>query len=233
MHIPVNDAKSTLYRYGMYAVIMLTFVTDALLSGVLEFVCFALAGPQCWAASHGHCKLSLSCWRQHSQRQPLLLVYSCLAVKRAWCSQLFLACWHSVNRFDLSSSSRLPWSLRNHCSHQLQGIQVSMLGWFSVIIIATRHRASTNMYSLTFCVHFLLPECHQWKPAVQTSAVMLRTPPVDGQSTASRPRPLPIYGAQFWECFPSPASQQPAACADPAQPAIRTMSSYRRMDASL
>jgi len=47
MHIPVNDAKSTLYRYGMYAVIMLTFVTDALLSGVLEFVCFALAGPQC------------------------------------------------------------------------------------------------------------------------------------------------------------------------------------------
>jgi len=33
------------------------------------------------------------------------------------------------------------------------------------------------MYSLTFCVCFLLPERHQWKPAVQTAAAMLRTPP--------------------------------------------------------
>ena len=61
----------------------------------------------------------------------------------------------------------------------------------------TRHRASTSMYSLTFCVRFLLPERHQRKPAVQAAAVMLRTPPVDGQSPASQPRPLPIYGAQF------------------------------------
>ena len=53
------------------------------------------------------------------------------------------------------------------------------------------------MYSLTFCVRFLLPERHQRKPAVQAAAVMLRTPPVDGQSPASQPRPLPIYGAQF------------------------------------
>ena len=37
------------------------------------------------------------------------------------------------------------------------------------------------MYSLTFCVRLLLPERHQWKPAVQAAAVMLRTPP----STAS------------------------------------------------
>ena len=37
------------------------------------------------------------------------------------------------------------------------------------------------MYSLTFCVRIMLPERHQWKPAVQTAAVMLRTPP----STAS------------------------------------------------
>ena len=41
----------------------------------------------------------------------------------------------------------------------------------------TRHRASTSMHSLTFCVGVMLPECHQWKPAVQTTAVMLRTPP--------------------------------------------------------
>ena len=48
------------------------------------------------------------------------------------------------------------------------------------------------MYSLTFCVRFLLPERHQWKPAVQAAAVMLRTPPVTRQSAASsalRPRP--------------------------------------------
>jgi len=50
------------------------------------------------------------------------------------------------------------------------------------------------MYSLTFCVRFLLPERHQWKPAVQTSAVMLRTPP----SASGRPRPLPVCGARFW-----------------------------------
>jgi len=37
------------------------------------------------------------------------------------------------------------------------------------------------MYSLTFCVRVMLPERHQWKPAVQAAAVMLRTPP----STAS------------------------------------------------
>ena len=64
------------------------------------------------------------------------------------------------------------------------------------VVNLTRHRASTSMYSLTFCVRFLLPEPHQRKPAVQAAAVMLRTPPVDGQSPASQPRPLPIYGAQ-------------------------------------
>ena len=35
------------------------------------------------------------------------------------------------------------------------------------------------MYSLTFCVRVKLPEHHQWKPAVQAAAVMLRTPHVD------------------------------------------------------
>ena len=41
----------------------------------------------------------------------------------------------------------------------------------------TRHRASTSMYSLTFCVCVMSPERHYWKPAVQAAAVMLRTPP--------------------------------------------------------
>jgi len=43
--------------------------------------------------------------------------------------------------------------------------------------MTTRHRASTSMYSLTFCVRVMSPERHHWKPAVQAAAVMLRTPP--------------------------------------------------------
>ena len=46
----------------------------------------------------------------------------------------------------------------------------------------TRHRASTSMHSLTFCVRVMLPERHQWKPTVQAATVMLKTPP---PSTAS------------------------------------------------
>jgi len=67
----------------------------------------------------------------------------------------------------------------------------------TVALITTRHRASTSMYSLTFCVRVMSPERHHWKPAVQAFAVMLRTPAVDGQSPASQPRPLAIYGAQY------------------------------------
>ena len=59
--------------------------------------------------------------------------------------------------------------------------------------------SSTSMYSLTFCVRVMSPERHHWKPAVQAAAVMLRTPAVDGQSPASQPRPLTIYGTQCWE----------------------------------
>jgi len=54
------------------------------------------------------------------------------------------------------------------------------------------------MYSLTFCVRFLLPERHQWNLAFQTAAVMFRMPPVGGRSLAGRPRPLPVCGARFW-----------------------------------
>ena len=50
-----------------------------------------------------------------------------------------------------------------------------------VHVCLTRHRASTSMYSLTFCVRVMSPECHHWKPTVQATAVMLRTP----QSTTS------------------------------------------------
>jgi len=63
----------------------------------------------------------------------------------------------------------------------------------------------------------MLPERHQWKPAVQAAAVMLRTPPIDSQSLDTQPRPFPIYGTQFWERPPSSASHQPAARAYPAE----------------
>jgi len=96
--------------------------------------------------------------------------------------------------------------------------------------IQTKHRASTSMYSLTFYVR-VMPERHQWKPAVQAAAVMLRRLPVDGQSPASQQRPLPIYGAQFWERRRhSPVTGQQRA---QTSPSVRTMSSYRGMDASL
>jgi len=87
------------------------------------------------------------------------------------------------------------------------------------------------MYSQTFCVRIMLPERHQWQTAVQAAAVMLRTPPVDGQSPASQPSSLPIYGAQFWERprHPPVTGQQRAH----TPPSIRTVSSYRGMDTSL
>ena len=84
----------------------------------------------------------------------------------------------------------------------------------------TRHRASTSMYSLTFCVRFLLPEGHQWKPADQTVAVMLRTPPVGGRSPAGRLRPLTVCGARF--LGPPVARRSPAGGARRPRPAGRS-----------
>jgi len=85
----------------------------------------------------------------------------------------------------------------------------------------TRHRASTGMYSLTFCVRVMSRERHHWKPAVQAAAVMLRTLPIDGQSPASQPCPLPIYDAQF--C--APPRHPPVTSEQRAQtpPSVRTV----------
>ena len=73
------------------------------------------------------------------------------------------------------------------------------------------------------------PERHHWMPAVQAAAVMLRTPPVDGQLRASQPRPLPIYGVQFWERPPRhpPVTGQQRAHTPPS---VCTMLSYHGMD---
>jgi len=56
-------------------------------------------------------------------------------------------------------------------------------GFTSQPLFRSRHRASTSMYLLTFCVRVMSPERHHWKRAVQAAAVMLRTPPSTASST--------------------------------------------------
>ena len=85
----------------------------------------------------------------------------------------------------------------------------------------TRHRASTSMYSLTFCIRFLLPERHQRKPAVQAAAVMLRTPPsTDNHRPASHAH-LP-YTARNFENAPPITRQSAASSARRPRPAGRS-----------
>jgi len=62
------------------------------------------------------------------------------------------------------------------------------------------------MHSLTFCVRVLLPERHQWKPAVQAAAVMLTTPPPRRRPVTGQPatRTCDIRPAIF-RTPPSPA----------------------------
>jgi len=76
------------------------------------------------------------------------------------------------------------------------------------------------MYSLTFCVRFLLPERHQRKTAVQAAAVMLRTPL---PSTANQRRASNahfLYTARNFENAPRhlPDSGQQRAQTPPSRP---------------
>jgi len=64
-------------------------------------------------------------------------------------------------------------------------------------LIETRHRASTSMYSLTFCVRFLLPERYQRKPAVQAAAVMLRTTPATANHRRASHAHFPYTARNF------------------------------------
>ena len=86
-------------------------------------------------------------------------------------------------------------------------------------IIITRHRASTSMYSLTFCVRFLLPERHQRKPAVQAAAVMLRTPPSTANHRRASHAHFP-YTARNFENAPRhpPVTGQQHAQTPPSRP---------------
>ena len=106
---------------------------------------------------------------------------------------------------------------------------------------STRHRASTSMYSLTFCVRFLLPERHQWKARIPDCRSNVENAPSRRPVARGPAAPLAVCGARFWGRPPSPVARRPATSvagrpatrADPAQPAVRTMPSYRGMDASL
>ena len=60
----------------------------------------------------------------------------------------------------------------------------------------------------------MLPERHQWKPAVQAAKVTLRTPPVTGQPATPTSH---IRRAILRRRPPSPASHRPAARAHPAE----------------
>ena len=98
------------------------------------------------------------------------------------------------------------------------------------------------MYSLTFCVRFLLPERHQWKariPDCRSNVENAPPPSAASRRRAGRAR-LPYAARGFGGAHRRPPAgderRRPAPAAtrtDPAQPAVRTMSSYRRMDASL
>ena len=81
-------------------------------------------------------------------------------------------------------SSLVPCIWRTICVFVFATQTVQILSTFR----QTRHKASTSMYSLTFCVRVMSPERHHWKPAVQATAVMLRTPPVTRRSPASSER---------------------------------------------
>ena len=87
------------------------------------------------------------------------------------------------------------------------------------------------MYSLTFCVRVILQERHLWKPVVQAAAVMLRTPPSTASHRSVSHGHFPYTPRNFEKAprHPPVTGQQRAQ----TPPSVRTMSSYRGMDASL
>jgi len=105
------------------------------------------------------------------------------------------------------------------------------------ITVITRHRASTSMYSLTFCVRFLLPERHQWKARIADCRSNVENAPSRRPVAGGPAAPLAVCGARFCGRPPSPAGRRRASpvgdARRPRPQAIRTMSSYREMDASL
>ena len=71
--------------------------------------------------------------------------------------------------------------------------------FFTTLI--TRHR---------FCVRFLLPKRHQWKPAVQAVAVMLRTPLSTANHRRASHAQFPYTMHNFENASPPVTRQSPA-----------------------
>ena len=69
------------------------------------------------------------------------------------------------------------------------------------------------MHSLTFYIRVMLPQRHQWKPAVQTAAVMLKTLPPSTVSYRPASHAHFPYIARNFENAP----RRPAARSRPAE----------------
>ena len=84
---------------------------------------------------------------------------------------------------------------------------------------STRHRASTSMYSLTFCVRFLLPERHQWKARIPDCRSNVENAPSRRPVAGGPAATLAVCGARFWgrPRRPSPAGRRRASPAGNAR----------------
>ena len=135
---------------------------------------------QTWITQRGCCNANAKCQRVHACTRSMLSCY--ILCHKLNCSSQESCCTQYiilpllVIRFPLALCQCSCGGFRPippKSAHQPPNFRPMSI----VANWSTRHRASTSMYLLTFCVRFLLPERHQWKRAVQTAAIMLRTPP--------------------------------------------------------
>jgi len=92
-----------------------------------------------------------------------------------------------------------------------QAERLALIANKNEIVILGIERVQTRMYSLTFCVRVMLPERHQWKPAVQTAAVMLRTPPSTASHRQASHAHFPYTARNYFENAPPVTRQSPAS----------------------
>ena len=122
------------------------------------------------------------------------LTHTDLARPRCPFNVAALSIWNSVAEVQLYATARL------HSKYRGTPVHSSL----------TRHRASTSMYSLTFCVRFLLPERHQWKARIpdcrsNVENARRRRPVADGPTAPACRMRRAVLGAP-----PSPAERRRA-----------------------
>ena len=88
------------------------------------------------------------------------------------------------------------------------------------------------MYSLTFCVRFLLPERHQWKDRIPDCRSNVENAP-RRRPVAGRAR-FPYTARGFWGApvalrSPTGGARRRRLAGVATTPAVRTMSSYREI----